>query len=272
MIREFFKPTNLKQAMELKERHNESVTWFGNGVFINNHNYKFNYEKAISLKNLGINCIERDSSGETSRLTIGAMVALQEIIDHNFVPSILKKTAAFEPSRLIRNMKTVGADISIGALNSCLLPSLIALSAQVQTNESSLIPIQEYIESNQNQLILQVIIPDTDVKCKAKKIALQSNSPAIVTTAVSLKYDQENKIKNIIIAIGAMGKNLIRLEKIESLILKGTLEITDINSIENAVSEQLNPISDIHGSSEYKKYIAGVIVANCIKKLVTIHN
>ncbi|NOX35524.1 MAG: hypothetical protein GXP56_17640 [Deltaproteobacteria bacterium] len=266
MIKEFLKPDTLEQALQFFEDHQGLAGFFGNGVFINNHKYNLNYETVISLKNLGLDRLVRGPVKKSRGVTIGALVTFQNLIDHDNTPRILKQAALHEPSRLIRNMKTIGGDISAGPVLSGLSPCLVALSARVQKKDLESILLEDYLNSNRKGLVLNIFIPDKDVKCKIKKVCLQSNSPAIVTAAVSMHYDQKKKIEKIIIAVREIGKKVIRLGKIEKQLENGSINAVDNVSIEKAVFKQVNPVSDINGTSEYKKYIAGVAVADCINQ------
>ncbi|MBU1342373.1 MAG: FAD binding domain-containing protein, partial [Proteobacteria bacterium] len=241
------------------DRHKDNAGWFGNGTFINNGSFEFHHETVIHLENLNLTDIKETPD----TITIGASVTLQELMDSDSAPQVLKEAALHETSRHIRNMRTLGGDIGIGTVYSNTIPCLVALSACVKTCDAILL-LEEYL-INKNSLILEIIIPKSDRICRLKKVSLQSNSPTIFTAAVSMEKDKKI-VEKMIIALGGIKAAPIRLVTLENDLVKGLVNPTDTTAIKKAVASNLNLVSDINGSTEYKKYIAGISVADCITR------
>ena len=77
-----------------------------------------------------------------------------------------------------------------------------------------------------------------------------------VTTAVRISK------KDAVVAMGCMSNHVIRLKDVETGISNGSLSG---ESLLKAVSESINPGSDLAGSSEYKKYLAGTMIAHSVE-------
>ena len=258
MIKQFFKPTSLEEAMIIKEKYGDAITWFAGGAYFNHISFQARYDKVIGLEGLGLHAIHT----KANQTSIGATVTLQKLIDNSIVPVALRKAASQAATRTVRNMATVGGDIAVGGKRSALIPCLIALKASVVTAEKERVPVESYIQSKSKDLILKVILPEQETRCFANQYVLKANSPALVRVAVSIDSDNDTKRKSLSIAIGALEEQPRRLNKIEELI-RGQKEI-DYDAIVKAVSEEVEPEADIYGSVPFKKYISGITVADCV--------
>ncbi len=258
MIKTFYKPTSLEEALLLKEKHGNLVAWFAGGTHINHFEFEAHYDQVISLEGLGLHSIHT----KTNRTSVGAMVTLQKLIDNSIIPKPLRRAASISTPRSIRNMATLGGDIATGGRRSRLVPCLIALHAGVSTADGKTQLVEEYIAHECKDLILNTIIPEEEITCVVKQLTLQSNGPILASTAVSIKTNADSKPGNVVIAVGAVEDIPRRLKKIEKGVQDQTLK--DRTSIEKAVSDLLEPESDQYGSADYKKYITSVAIADSI--------
>ncbi len=256
MIKVFLKPTSVEEAVECK-RVNPGSIYFGGGTGINYAGSKAAGECVISLEGVGLTKI---TTGE-GRLSIGSTVTLQELIDSPLVPDVLKKAAGFVYSRNIRNMATVGGNIGANRTDSALIPCLTALSAMVHTCDSEVLSVTQYGAGDREPLILSVQIPEQKGVCAVRKISRSVNSWPVITTAVSMAGNGTGMI-DVVVAVGGIKAGVVRLSPVEERILSGELENTD--TLRQAVSNLVEPVSDRLGSCDYKKYICGVLVADCV--------
>lgn len=263
MITQFFKPSSVEEAMEQKDRYRDKACWFGNGTMINNSSFEFDCDTAIALEKLKLTGIQ--DTGDD--ICVGACVTLQGLIDSDCIPEVLKQAAGHESSRHIRNMKTIGGDIGIGILHTHLIPCLVSLSARVKTCHAILL-LEEYLSDNDDSLILEIILPKTDRLCQIKKVSLQAHSTTIFSIAVSMDKTCDPS-KQVIIAFSGIKADGVRLVTLENNLGRGSINLEDTDQIEKAVADMIYPVTDISGTEEYKKYIAGVSVADCIKRCIS---
>lgn len=259
MINEYQIPTSIEEALTFKKSQAENTAWFAGGTHINHLKFRDDYQSVISLEKLKLDRIE----SENGRLTIGAMVTFQKLMDFPGVPESLVEVASYKRSRMIRNMATMGGDIGRGGTHSLLSPVLIALSAQVETAESGTMSLEAYIGQKNQDLITKIIlVSGKPACCKIRTISAQYDSPLVTSVAVGMDKDSSGSINQTIIAVGSVEGQVRRLNSIEGLIEKGLLK--DAESISKIVSEQIDPVEDILGSLAYKKYITGIAVADCV--------
>ena len=258
MIKQFFKPTSLEEAMIIKEKYGDAITWFAGGAYFNHISFQARYDKVIGLEGLGLHAIHTKGS----QTSIGATVTLQKLIDNSIVPKALRKAASQATTRTVRNMATVGGDIAVAGKKSALIPCLIALKASVVTAGKKSVPVESYIQSSERDLILKVMLPEQETRCFTNQYTLKANSPALVRVATSIDSDNDSKRKSLSIAIGGLEEQPRRLTKIEEHI-RGQGKV-DYDAIVDAVSKDVEPEADIYGSVPFKKYISGITVADCV--------
>ncbi len=257
MIKQFYKPTSLEEALLLKEKYENAATWFAGGTHLNHADYKASYDKVISLEGLGLHYIKtRDNT-----TTVGASVTLQKLAGNGLIPDALRKAAFVGAPRSVRNMATIGGDIASRGRATRLLPCLIALNARIETAQKKSLTLEEYLQTDRSELILKVIIPLVKSCCCVNSYSLQSGGPILVNAAVNIP-GPESEDETPIIAIGNMEESVRRLTDIEKMVQDNPT--LDRDALESAIVETINPVEDYLGSVKFKKYITAITVSECI--------
>ncbi|UJF17691.1 molybdopterin-dependent oxidoreductase FAD-binding subunit [Vibrio sp. SS-MA-C1-2] len=203
----------------------------------------------IALQALKLNQVHINDD----ELHIGATMTLQAICDHELTPTSLQQAAGFTYSRHIRNQATLGGEIAANQVDNGLVPTLVALKAELKLADEQIITVEDYILSENKELITKIILPEPQMTCTQHRITRNADGLAVLTAAVSLPKDQTHPI----MAISGMGVDALRLRDVEALNLEGA-------DLERAVADSVFPIEDLRGSVEYKKYIAGVVIADLL--------
>jgi putative selenate reductase FAD-binding subunit len=199
-----------------------------------------------------------------NKLTIGAGVTIQEIIDSPKIPGHLSTAAGHFVNRNIRNVATIGGNIGSNHSTANLIPILVALDAELKIGGlAKPISVFEYISQERTHLIEDIMISS---ECLAKKYGLQefshaANDVSIITAAVTFNV-QNGKLSDVRIAVGGVSKHVVRLTQLENKLESNRLLAA--TEIEDLVKNITAPVSDIRGSVEFKKYMAGVLVSDCI--------
>ena len=90
---------------------------------------------------------------------------------------------------------------------------------------------------------------------------------AVASIAVNLEV-RENKIAQVRIAMGSVAPTPIKLTVVEEF-LKNK-EVNNNGLIEEAINkvrEEVDPISDIRASAEYRRYVSGILFKRAFNKL-----
>jgi len=89
---------------------------------------------------------------------------------------------------------------------------------------------------------------------------------AIASLAVNLEVRQ-NKIIRIRVAVGSVAPTSIRLTAVEEFLKDKEISNKVVEEAMDRVREEVEPISDIRASAEYRRYISGILFKWAFKKL-----
>lgn len=246
MIEHFLRPDSVEQALELKQHYQDKAVWFAGGSKLNSTPGHTEKTVAISLEKLSLDWIDWDNNC----LRIGAMTTLQVLRDSHHLPPALFDALGFVYSRHLRNQSTLGGEIAAREEESVLIPVLLALDAVLVFGDGETQALENYLSQPADRLLTEIIINDPYRACATRKISRSQAGLTVLTAAVAIdEYD------NVRIALDGMAERPLRLRDVEARRLEG-------QALEEAVGAAIFPREDVRGSVAYKRYIAGVVVAD----------
>jgi putative selenate reductase FAD-binding subunit len=260
MIQDFFKPQTIAEALELKEKFKDDAVFIAGGTDVNCTDSRYEIEKVIGIEQLKLNEISKTQS----ELSIGAGVTIQELIDSPKIPDPLTSAARHFINRNIRNIATVGGNIASNHSASNLIPILVALDAELKIGGSATpVPVYEYVTQEMTRLIEGIMISSEHLakKYDLRKFSRAANDISIITAAVTFNIQNE-KLSNVRVAVGGVGKHVVRLTQLEKKLESSKLLAR--SEIEDTVKNIVAPVEDIRGGFQFKKYMAGVLISDCI--------
>lgn len=178
----------------------------------------------------------------------------------------------------VRNLGTVGGNISNAVPSADLPPILIALGTTVKivgTKGERSLPLEDvFAGPNQtvlehDELITEFIIPDNDFTGSTYiKFGLRaSGALAVVGVAAAVKLEGD-VIKDARIVMGAVSPVPLRAKKAENLI-KGKQASEELFAAAGVMaSGECRPISDIRASAEYRTDMVRVFTMRALHKAV----
>jgi putative selenate reductase FAD-binding subunit len=260
MIQDFFKPQTVAEAVELKEKFKDDAVFIAGGTDVNCNDSKYEIEKVIGIEQLKLNQISKTKS----ELSISAGVTIQEVIDSPKIPEQLKTAASHFVNRNIRNMATIGGNIGANNSASNLIPILVALDAELKLGGSATpVPVYEYVTREMTRPIECILISTENLtkKYDLRKFSRAANDISIITAAVTFNI-QNKKLSSVRVAVGGVDKHVVRLTELENKLEGNTLPARA--EIEETVKNIVAPVKDIRGGFQFKKYIAGVLISDCV--------
>lgn len=273
MITEFARPSSIDEAVTLGKK---GYVFLAGGTQVNNGPFRkwgHRVERVASLDRLRLAGIESDA--DTVR--IGAMATLQEVADHAAVPEALREAARFIPTRSVRNIATIGGNIGANRPDSYVIPALIALAAEVETKDGAL-SVEEYVTTEGEDLILAIRIPAVTGVCRAVKESRSHLSLPVVSAAVRVAI-AGNTDAEVIVAAGCVGPHSRRLIQTERVIREGWTNANGsvdsnaspasfLSTLEETISQEVTPTTDILGGEAYKRYVNGVVIADLVRRCI----
>jgi putative selenate reductase FAD-binding subunit len=265
MIQQFFKPQTMAEAVTLKDKYRDEAVFMAGGTDVNCRDTAGVVEMVIGIEQLKLNKISKSYEA----LSIGAGATIQELIDSPKVPDQLTIAAGHFMNRNIRNIATIGGNIASNHTTSNLIPILIGLDAELKLAGSGpSVSVYDYITQEMSHLIESITISSENLKKPygLRKFSHTANDISIITAAVSFNIENE-ELSNVIIAVGGVSKHVVRLTELESK-LEGN-KLPARTEIEDTVRNIVAPLKDIRGGVQYKKYLAGVLIGDCIYNAYT---
>jgi len=265
---EYHFPATLAETAALCEWFRGDLLFLAGGTEINSSGFLGTASHVVSLSSLPLRGIEMTGDGW---IRIGALVTMQELIDSEMVPAVLKSGALGMANRNIRAMATIGGNIGAGKSCSSLLPALMALHARYETNSpADPLPtgLPDYAAHGMppGVLITHISVPGpgSGIKTCYRKYSRTTNDLAVVSAAVSFVPAPEHPFSKAVVAIGGLGPRVQRISPIEDL-LRSSHSIPDSETLLAMLQETARPVDDIRGSKTFKFLMAAELILDALR-------
>jgi len=214
-----------------------------------------------------------------SPLTTIAELAHSELILKE--SKVLIQAAEQFADPLVRNNATIGGNLATASPAADIAVPLLTLGAiikiesirqkrEVKLKEFFLGPGKTVLQDD--EMIVGIEFEQSDINKNGYFVKLgqrKAMAIAIASLALNLKVKQ-NKIIQIRIAMGSVAPMPIRLTVVEEFLENKEISNKLVKEAISKVSEEVNPISDIRASEEYRRYISGILFKRVFKKLTNI--
>ena len=179
---------------------------------------------------------------------------------------------------LVRNNATIGGNLVTASPAADMAVPLLTLDALIKiesVNQKREVKLKEFFLGpgktvlQDDEMIVGIEFEQSDINkngCFIKIGQRKAMAISIASVAVNLEVRQ-NKINQIRIAAGSVALMPIRLTVIEEFLENKEISNQLIEEAVNKVCEEVNPISDIRASEEYRRYISGILFKRAFKKL-----
>ena len=123
MIKEYFRPGSVAEAVKLLKNEGSILKPLGGGTYLSRH--QGDIPGVVDLQDTGLDQVE--TRGQ--RIAAGAMVRLGQLVEHPDVHEAIKAAILLDSSLNIRNMATIGGWLMSSDARSALSTVLLALDA-----------------------------------------------------------------------------------------------------------------------------------------------
>ena len=269
-IKEYHRPATLNQALSLLQRPGALPLAGGQSLLAEPRD---DMHAVVDLQALGLDSLQV----EGERLTIGAMVRLQQLVESPHAGPLLAEAARREGPLTYRYAATVGGTIVTHDASSYLLLSLLVMDAEVEVQRVDgrrVFCLDELLDDPAAALKGGLI---TGVSALAKAtgsaiagVARTPRDKPIVVVVVRLAR-QGDACREARIALGGVAARPLRAHQAEE-------ELTGRRFNERLVGEvaargvaSLQPPADFRGSADYRREMATVLTRRALLEVWSKH-
>jgi len=276
----YFSPRTTEEAWKLLTKYgNEAkVMAGGTDLLIKMKNREANPNYVIDIKQIAnLNEIRYDGKKccRIGALTKIRKIELSPIVSDSF--RMLSEAASVLGSVQVRNKGTIGGNLCNASPSADLAPPLIALESRVKIvgkNGERFENLETFFTGpgstvlKFDEIVSEIEIPSLLPKSNGTYLKFSPRRAmdlAVVGAAVVITLHPSNSIcTNAKVALGAVAPTPIRIKKVEEILEGRKINQSLISEASNLAAEESRPISDIRGSSWYRKEIIKVLVSRAI--------
>ncbi|MGH7826639.1 MAG: FAD binding domain-containing protein [Candidatus Binatia bacterium] len=279
MERKLIRSNSLAEALDQRDQYGKDAMPIAGGqsLLVLLRNKLVDPKVLIDLEPLGE---LRGLQGRGDGVSIGAMTTIHDL---SWMPEvraaapILCQAASKVGSTAIRNMGTLGGNLCHNEPGADLPPALLALNAAAELRNrkgTRKVPLRElfrdYFETvvAQDEILCGVEIPSLPAGAASTylKHSISAEDLAIAGVAVVLIPDerQSRMAREIRIGLGGVAPVPFRASKAEGAATGVPLNDTTIREAGEIASLEAQPVTDPHGSAEYRRKMVKVLVRRAI--------
>ncbi|MEE8162129.1 MAG: xanthine dehydrogenase family protein subunit M, partial [Acidobacteriota bacterium] len=221
--------------------------------------------------------ISLEPNGE---LTIGALTRQRAVERSGVIRDrnpLLAATMPLIGHTQIRNRGTVGGSL-VHADPAAELPALsIALGMKFvlkSAGRERVVPAEDFslgymaTTIEPDELLTEIRIPALKPRLgwAIDEISRRKGDFAIVGVFVMVQLDGNDGCQDARIVLFGVGGKPVRMQRAETVLRVWRLEQRTLEEVARVVSDDLDPDSDIHASSEYRKEVGGVLTRRALER------
>jgi len=215
-------------------------------------------------------------------LRLGAAVPLSRLLAFNGLPKefgILWQACSLIGSIQIKNRGTIGGNICNAAPSADSAPPLLCLGAKVVLASSRAFRTMAlddfFLAPGKNALTDDELLVEIDIPtplahsagCYLRHTTREEMDIAVAGVASFLTSTPEKRrLQSARIALGAVAPTPLRARKAEAVLLGKTITPALITQAAEQAAGEINPISDVRGSAEYRRELVRVLVRRTLRK------
>lgn len=255
-IREYVKVQSLEEAYELNQKRTNKIIggmlWMKMG--------DRNIQKAIDLSGLGLDQIEE----EEEEFRIGCMTTLRELELHPgldaYTGGALRESLRHIVGVQFRNLATVGGSIFGRFGFSDVLTLFLGLDTYVELYKGGIQPLSTFAWSKRdNDILVRLIVKKTPMQLYYQSVRNSQTDIPVLTCAAARMETGDYRI-----VIGARPLRAVRFE----LPAEPALAAEQLAAqFAEGVKAQIVTGSNMRGSAEYRRHLAGVLTKRAVLEL-----
>jgi len=276
------KARSLREALELKSKYRENAVFIAGGtallVDIRNDVLKPEPRAVIDISALDeIDYIRQ----EGNQISIGAVAKISAIQKSPIVQKsapILSQACKQFANPLIRNRATLGGNLINASPAADMATPLLTLGATIllkNIDGERTIPVEEFFSGakrtnhRNDELLAEIRFNETQGKRYQFLKMGQRNGTAISLVSLSLMFDVADGVikDDLKLALGSVASTPIRAYRTEDALRGVGPSLENIKRAGNILKDEVNPISDVRGSAEYRREMSAALLQIAFQNL-----
>ena len=255
-IKEYVKAESLEQAFELNQKRTNQI--IGGMLWMKMGDHRI--QTAIDLSGLGLDTIEEDET----QFSIGCMTSLRQLELHEglnqWSDGAVRESVRHIVGVQFRNLATVGGSIFGRFGFSDVLTCFLAMDTYVELHHSGILSLADFVNlPRDNDVLIRLIVKKTPMQLYYQSVRnSQTDIPVLTCAAARLETGDYR------IVIGARPLRAVRFE----LPTEPALAAEQLAAqFAESVKAQIVTGSNMRGSAEYRRHLAGVLTKRAVLEL-----
>jgi carbon-monoxide dehydrogenase medium subunit len=279
---DYFSPASIEEALALLREHGDEAKILAGGQSLiplmklrfTSFPYIIDISRVAGLK------FVREGEG---KLSIGAMTTSAELENSELVAkncSILHDACSQIADPLVRNMGTIGGNLSHGDPGNDLPAVMIALKAKFQLVSSkgrrevdaSLFYKDTFVtDASQDEILVQVDIPEHGREYAGAyvKHKRRAGDFSVAGVAVAFEKGKDGRLRNVGVGLTSLGPTAIHAAKTESLLEGKVPDGPTIGKAIETAKQEASPVTDFYGTADYKLLALGILMERAIRSALS---
>jgi CO/xanthine dehydrogenase FAD-binding subunit len=274
----FFRPKELQELLDYKKKEGTRARILDGGSNVLVYIKEGSIEDGTLVDVRSLESI-KGIAARDGWIEIGAGEVIADVIESPvikreapFLAAALRKFA----NPLVRNMATLAGNIADSSPIGDSIPPLIVMGAEVVVASAAgqrTIRLEEFFTGpganvlKGEEVILKVRFP---LPRKGRgghvKLGLRKGTSCSVASVAVWLVEDGGRVEDIRIAFGGVAPTPRRVPNTEAAFKAQKLDREAVDRLSAGVAEEVNPITDVRGSAEYRRQVSVKILAKAVRQ------
>lgn len=273
-------PKTIEEALKIlkEERANACIAAGCSNLLPKIRDKKLSPKLLVDITNIGE---LKGISQKKGKICLGPLTTIAELVNSKLLFKeypILHQAAEQFADPVVRNNATIGGNLVTASPAADMAVPLLTLDALIKiesTRQQREVRLKDFFLGpgrtvlREDEMITEIEFERSNINkngCYIKLGLRKAMAIAVASIVINLEV-KENKIVQVRIAMGSVAPTPIRLTATEEFLQDQEVNDELLEKAINKVREEVNPISDIRASDEYRRYVSGVLFKRAFKKL-----